>query len=81
LLLVKAEVFQADDEGSIPFTRSIFRIKDLSEIIRELNTQLKVLGVTLGVTNVQIWSCTRESKTTMVVHLVRARGSQVKAAR
>jgi hypothetical protein len=23
--------FQADDEGSIPFTRSIFKIKDLSE--------------------------------------------------
>jgi hypothetical protein len=29
-----AFVFQADDEGSIPFTRSIFKIKDLSEIMR-----------------------------------------------
>src|SRR5262245_5451447 len=30
LLLVKAEVFQADDEGSIPFTRSTFKIKYLN---------------------------------------------------
>jgi hypothetical protein len=29
LLLLKAEVFQADDEGSIPFTRSTFGIKGL----------------------------------------------------
>jgi hypothetical protein len=36
--------FQADDEGSIPFTRSIFKIKDLSEIISELNTQLNCSG-------------------------------------
>jgi hypothetical protein len=28
------ESFQADDEGSIPFTRSSFKIKDLSEIMR-----------------------------------------------
>jgi len=33
----RAKSFQADDEGSIPFTRSIFKIKDLSEIMRELN--------------------------------------------
>ena len=34
-LLVKAEVFQADDEGSIPFTRSIFKIKHLYRNIEE----------------------------------------------
>jgi hypothetical protein len=43
--------FQADDEGSIPFTRSIFKIKDLSGILRELSCALNVLGVTSGVTN------------------------------
>src|SRR5215470_3163887 len=35
LLLVKAEVFHADDEGSIPFTRSIFKIKHLYRNIEE----------------------------------------------
>jgi len=50
----RAKSFQADDEGSIPFTRSIFKIKHLSRIMRELNAARKVLGVTSGVTNVQI---------------------------
>src|SRR5262249_21781662 len=45
---------QADDEGSIPFTRSIFKIKYLSRIMSELNASRKVLGVTSGVTNVRI---------------------------
>src|SRR5262245_55134332 len=32
----RAKSFQADDEGSNPFTRSIFKIKHLSRIMREL---------------------------------------------
>jgi hypothetical protein len=40
----RATDFQANDEGSIPFTRSIFKIKDLSERLGELNAQPKSAG-------------------------------------
>jgi len=40
----RAKSFQADDEGSIPFTRSIFEIKDLCGMLRELNATEKCSG-------------------------------------
>src|SRR5262245_51943131 len=44
----RAKSFQADDEGSIPFTRSIFKIKHLSRIIRELNATERHSGIHTG---------------------------------
>src|SRR5262249_16042189 len=41
LLLVKAEVFQADDEGSIPFTRSMFKNQRLVRNIEGAECALK----------------------------------------
>ena len=70
--------------GGSPFTRSIFKIKGLSERLRELNAHLNELGVTSGVTNAQIASCARESKTRSQpidgggILAIRVRGSQVR---
>jgi hypothetical protein len=45
-----AAAFQADDEGSIPFTRSSFNINDLAEESQRPKEAKMASGVTSGVT-------------------------------
>jgi hypothetical protein len=50
----RIEGTRPDDEGSIPFTRSIFKIKDLFGNIQGAECASKVLGVTSGVPDFEL---------------------------